>query len=260
MQVAWYLCMPVKTVRRVIHAVGRRRPLPGSEFSWRFVILLAGIVGVFLIALTLWHASGSATLPNLRDVSAWMAPHRRAWYALPLVVAIFTIFGLVLVPVLLMIAATGLAFGPWLGPLYAMAGSLSSASVGFAIGRTLGRRRVERIGGRRVARINLALERNGTLAVFFLRKVPAPFMVANIVIGASRVRYRDFVVGTLLGMAALVVALAGFGYQISSAVHDPTPTKLAIAAACLGLPLTVAWLVNKWVQRTHASTRADSRP
>ena len=252
--------MPVKTVRRVMHAVGRRRSLPGSEFSWRPVILLSAVVGVFLIGLALWHSGGSDTLPDLRDVSSWMAPHRRAWYALPLVVAIFTVLGLILVPVLLMIAATGLAFGPWLGPLYAMAGSLSSASVGFAIGRTLGRKRVERIGGRRVARINRALERNGTLAVFFLRKVPAPFMVANIVIGASKVRYRDFILGTVLGMLALVVALAGFGYQISSAVRDPTWTKLAIAAACLGLPLTVAWLVNKWIQRSNTPTRAGSRP
>ena len=80
-----------------------------------------------------------------------------------------------LVPVLLLIAATGIAFGPVLGPVYAMAGSLASASVGFAIGRWMGRRRVERLGGERIARISRTLKRNGTLAVFLVRKVPAPF-------------------------------------------------------------------------------------
>ena len=61
-----------------------------------------------------------------------------------------------------------------------------------------------------------ALKRNGTLAVFLVRKIPAPFTLANIVVGASTVRFRDFIVGTLLGMSAFVVALAGFGYQLTT--------------------------------------------
>ena len=47
----------------------------------------------------------------------------------------FVVLGLALVPVILLIAATGIAFGPLLGPVYAMAGCLASASTGFAIGR-----------------------------------------------------------------------------------------------------------------------------
>ena len=216
------------------------------------MLLLAGVIAVFVTALLLWQSRASPDVPDLRDITDWMAPHRNAWYALPLVATAYVVLGLVLVPVMLMIAATGVAFGPWLGPLYAMAGSLASASAGFAIGRKLGRKRVARIGGRRVARINRALERNGTLAVFFLRKIPAPFLLTNVVVGASPVRYRDFVLGTFLGMVAVVVALAGFGYQIGAAFSDPSPAKVAIAALCLATPLTVAWLINKRVQRYRA--------
>ena len=50
---------------------------------------------------------------NLDQVIAWLAPYRHVWYALPLVVAIYIALGLALVPVLLLIAATGIAFGPW---------------------------------------------------------------------------------------------------------------------------------------------------
>ena len=49
-------------------------------------------------------------------------------------------------PVVLLIAATGVVFGPILGPLYAMAGCLASGSLGFAIGRWLGQQGVERLG------------------------------------------------------------------------------------------------------------------
>src|SRR5687768_689547 len=93
----------------------------------------------------------STTSLTAAEVSAWIAPHRHAWYALPMTMAGFVV--LCLVPVLLLIAATGVAFGPWLGPLYAMAGCLASASFGFALGRWLGRRRIERWGGRRVRQI-----------------------------------------------------------------------------------------------------------
>ena len=64
---------------------------------------------------------------DLQDVSAWLEPYRHAWYALPIVMLVF--IALAMVPVVLLIAATGVVFGPILGPLYAMAGCLASASV-----------------------------------------------------------------------------------------------------------------------------------
>jgi uncharacterized membrane protein YdjX (TVP38/TMEM64 family) len=152
---------------------------------------------------------------------------------------------LAVLPVVLLIAATGIAFGPVLGPIYAMAGCLASASIGFALGRWMGVRRVERLGGERIKRLNETLKRNGTLAVFFARKVPAPFALTNIVVGASTVAYRDFLVGTFLGMCAFVIALAGFGYQLTRALDHPSPSTIAGAALFVGIPLSVAWVVNR---------------
>jgi len=186
---------------------------------------------------------------QLQDVSAWLEPYRDAWYALPIVMLVF--IGLAMVPVVLLIAATGVVFGPILGPLYAMAGCLSSGSVGFALGRWMGRRRVERLGGERVARVSRALQRNGTLAVFLVRKVPAPFTLSNIVVGASSVAYRDFIIGTVLGMGALVVALAGFGYQLTQALLDPSPETVIGAVLIVSVPLTLAWFINRTLRRAR---------
>ena len=183
------------------------------------------------------------------EISVWMEPHRHAWYALPIVILAFIAFGLA--PVLLLITLTGIAFGPVLGPIYAMAGCLASASIGFGIGRWLGPDRVARLGGERVTTVTRALRRNGTLAVFFVRKVPAPFILANIVIGASTVRYRDFLLGTVLGMAAIVIALAGFGYQFTQALRNPSPATALTAAAFVGVPLTLAWFINGALRRAR---------
>ena len=211
----------------------------------RFAVVLVVVAG--LIAACEWTPIGATV--NLRQVSDWFAPHRYAWYALPVVVCAYVALGLALVPVLLLVAATGIAFGPWLGPIYAMAGCMASASTGFAIGRRVGFKRIERIGGPRVTRIGRALERNGTLAIFLLRKVPAPFLLANIVAGASKVRYRDFVAGTLLGMGAFVVALAGFGYQATNAFRNPSPLTVMGAALMIGVPLFLAWFINRQLGR-----------
>ena len=84
---------------------------------------------------------------NLHDLSAWLEPHRHAWYALPMVMFVFV--ALALVPVVLLIAATGLAFGPSSGRSMRWPDAWRAASVGFAIGRWMGRRRVEQLGGER---------------------------------------------------------------------------------------------------------------
>jgi uncharacterized membrane protein YdjX (TVP38/TMEM64 family) len=207
--------------------------------SW-FRVALVLIVCGFIAALWSWLPT---TEWDIDAISAWMAPHRHVWYALPLVVLAF--IGLTPVPVMLLIAATGIAFGPVLGPIYAMAGCLASGSVGFAIGRWLGQRRVEALGGERVARVTRTLKRNGTLAVFFLRKIPLPFVLANIVVGASTVRFQDFLLGTLLGMGAIVIALAGFGYQLIQVLREPSPRTLAIAAVFVVVPVTLAWAINR---------------
>jgi phospholipase D1/2 len=196
-----------------------------------------------LIALS-WLAAADV---GPRELSAWLAPHRTAWYALPLVMLGFVVLGAL--PVMLLIAATGIAFGPVLGPLYAMAGCLASASTAFAVGRWVGRGRLERWGGDRVARITRTIRRNGTLAVFLIRKIPAPFTLVNMIVGASSVSYRDFVLGTTLGMGAIVVGLAGFGYHLTELWRDPSPATLGRAGIFLLIPLTAALVINHVLRR-----------
>lgn len=205
----------------------------------------ASVLIVFGLILAAWHQRTF----NPEEFAAWLGTHRYAWYALPAVMIAFIVLGLAMVPVILLIAATGVAFGPMLGPVYAMAGCLASASAGFAIGRWLGLRRVTQLGGERITRITQALRRNGTLAVFLVRKVPAPFTLINVIVGASTVRFRDFIIGTTLGMGGFVVGLAGFGYQLITALRDPSPATFAAAVLFIAVPLTLALLINRRFQR-----------
>ena len=213
------------------------------------------LIGASLVAVWRWHP-GTA---HVQSFAAWFSTHRHEWYALPIVMSTFIALGLIMVPVMLLIAATGIAFGPFLGPVYAMAGCLASGSVGFVIGRLIGLQRVHDVGGQKIARVTGALKRNGTLAVFIARKVPAPFTLINIVIGASTVRYGDFIIGTLLGMGASVIGVAGFGYQLREALRDPAPAALAKAAMFVAIPLMLALLINHSLQRLRTASPERSR-
>jgi uncharacterized membrane protein YdjX (TVP38/TMEM64 family) len=210
-----------------------------NRIGWSRV---AAVVIVCGLVAAVWNSFPTFEW-DLDAISAWMAPNRHVWYALPIVMLAYIALGLV--PVVLLIAATGIAFGPVLGPIYAMAGCLASGSVGFAIGRWLGQHRVEQMGGERVQRVTRTLRRNGTIAVFFLRKIPLPFTLANIIVGASTVSYRDFVLGTALGMLGLVIGLAGFGYQLTMVFRSPSPATILAAVLIVSIPLTAAWLINR---------------
>jgi phospholipase D1/2 len=124
----------------------------------------------------------------------------------------FLFGGFLMIPVTLLIAAVGVAFGPLLGFTYAALGAYSSAAVGFLIGRTLGREPVRRLAGPRLNRISRRLARSGIVAVTLLRLLPiAPFTLVNVVAGAMQLRFRDFFAGTVLGMLPGIVMMTLLG-------------------------------------------------
>jgi uncharacterized membrane protein YdjX (TVP38/TMEM64 family) len=209
----------------------------------------AAVLGVCALVVA-WRGFAEMAV-GIDEHAARLSAYRHSWYALPAVVLAFVALGLAMVPVVMLITATGIVFGPLLGPLYAMAGCLASASTGFAIGRWMGLRRTRPLRSERMTRVMRVMKRDGTLAVFLARKIPAPFTLVNIVIGASMVRFRDFIVGTVLGMGAFVVGLAGFGYTLADAWRNPSPRALVGVAAFVAVPLTLAVLINRAFVRTR---------
>jgi uncharacterized membrane protein YdjX (TVP38/TMEM64 family) len=187
------------------------------------------------------------------ELSTRLSNDRYAWWAPALVVLGFVAFSIV--PVMLLVSLTGIVFGPVLGPLYAMTGCLASASTAFAIGRWIGPRHVDGWGGERTTRLLGLLRRNGTLGVFLIRKIPMPFVLVNVMLGASRVGYREFLIGSALGMAAMVVGLAGFGYQLAETWRDPSMESVFRSLLVLCVPLSLAWIINRLLRARSGDAR-----
>jgi uncharacterized membrane protein YdjX (TVP38/TMEM64 family) len=159
--------------------------------------------------------------------------------ATPLLVLLgYVAAGLLVVPVTLLIAATGLVFGPVLGVVYALTGALASGLVTYAIGRKLGRATVRRLAGPRLNTISRKLAQRGLVAVILVRIVPvAPYSIVNLVAGASHIRLGDFLLGTLIGLLPGVLGTVVFVDRIVATVRNPgfvTFATLAIIAGLLG--------------------------
>lgn len=157
------------------------------------------------------------------------------------VVASYVVGGALVVPVMLLIAVTGIVFGPLRGTAYALAGTLLSAAVTYGIGRWLGSRTVERLVGDRINGLSRRIAQRGIVAITVIRLLPvAPFTVVNIVAGASKIRFRDYLLGTFLGMAPGIAMTVTFVHHLAEAIRNPSLGTVAVLGAVVTLLIGIA--------------------
>jgi uncharacterized membrane protein YdjX (TVP38/TMEM64 family) len=124
-----------------------------------------------------------------------------------------------------------LAFDLLPGAGLAMLGLAINALTGYAIGQRLKRDTVRRLAGRRLNRISRRLARKGLLALVALRVLPVtPFAVVGLVAGASRVRWSDYALGTLLGILPVTAVVALLVDRLEAAVRQPDGVTVSVAA------------------------------
>ncbi|MBY0430249.1 MAG: VTT domain-containing protein, partial [Rhodospirillales bacterium] len=151
--------------------------------------------------------------------------------------AAFLAGGLLMLPIFPLIVLAAALFGLWAGLGYALLGCLASGCFLFILGRALGRDAVRLIAGRRTNRISRALARHGIIAVIILRLVPVTsFTVTNLMLGASRIPFGSYVLGTVIGMAPPALGLALFGDRLAAVLYHPDWLNTGmLAAVAMGL-------------------------
>jgi uncharacterized membrane protein YdjX (TVP38/TMEM64 family) len=178
---------------------------------------------------------------------------RQPW-AGALVVAVFVAGGLVAFPVVILIAATAAAFGPWFGFLYATMGVLASALATYALGAQFGQRALRNVMGPRLDRIRTMIVRRGVLAVAAIRVVPlAPFTFVNLAAGASAIKLVDYVAGTLLGMLPGLIVMSALGHRVVAIVSDPSLSEVLLLACAV-----VTWILVSLAVQAMVSKKWDS--
>lgn len=218
------------------------------------------VIGIVSIAVALfglamaWSYTSLGDFANAGRISTLLSAYSQSIWGPAFAIAAFVVGGLVVFPVLVLIAATAAALGPWLGFVTALAGVLLSAFVLFVIGRAVGRERLQQLLGRRAARIQERVVGKGILAVVVIRMIPiAPFSVVNVVAGASTLPLRDFLVGTLLGMTPGILAMAVLGAQIADLARNASWSNILLltlaflgwVGVCAAAQFVATWLAGR---------------
>ena len=154
-------------------------------------------------------------------------------------VALFLLIGLFLLPgATLLSVFSGAVFGLPLGPLLVSLGSTLGAVLGFYVARYIFKDWVEERFGDRLHPIQEGLLKNDIHYMLFLRLVPlTPFFLVNIAMGASRVSWKVFMIGTLLGKLPAIWIYANAGSNLANlrSLSDITSPRVMVALTLLCL-------------------------
>jgi len=132
--------------------------------------------------------------------------------------------------------SAGLIFGHFWGAVIILVSAVIGTSAAFFIARLVERTFLDQLLQGKWKNFSDKLEKNGFLTILFLRLIPiVPFEVLNYLSGLSRISYKDFILGTFLGMIPGAVATAYLGGTLGdiNSLGDLFSPKILIAAGLL---------------------------
>lgn len=238
------------------------RPVDSVEMSRKLVpideskspkkqIVIAACVLLAVITLTaLWKwtpLNEFLTPENLKQLISTLNDNP---FTPVIVITVFAIAGLIAIPLTLLVVTVAISFGAWPGSLYAILGSMLSALLGYMVGEWLGRSSVSKMAGSKLNRLSKRLANHGVMAIITVRIIPvAPFTVINLVAGASHIKLKDFIWGTLIGMLPGILAITVFANSLLRVVKHPEPIEIVIFVVVVLVIGALMYGVKKWLNR-----------
>ena len=161
----------------------------GRATRWALAV---GAVVALIWAISTWAGVWIAAFIGWVDGFGALAP--------VVFIAGFALGTTALVPASIFTMAAGVLFGVFRGTIYAFLGASLGAMLSFLISRYVARRTVKRrlSADVRYTRIDRAIRSHGFKVVFLLRLSPVfPFAIINYALGLSRVRFVDYLAGSV---------------------------------------------------------------
>lgn len=212
----------------------------------RTMIKGVGLLITVLLLGVMWHFLQRFDLlsqARLSELIGYVRQWRTAPWMFAAVMAVYASALLVMFPLSLLVVVTGLLFGPAWGVAYATLGTLTSSVVSYWVGYWLGREALMRYGGRHLRGLSGYLSERGIRTMTVINLLPlAPFTLTNMLAGAFHLKFRDYMVGSTLGIVPGLAAVILLGSQLGALFTAASTKELVLAAA--GLAAGVGLLVG----------------
>ncbi|GHC17305.1 TVP38/TMEM64 family protein [Aidingimonas halophila] len=183
---------------------------------------------------------------------------RHASWAILVIMAIYASASLIMFPLSILVAATGLLFGPLWGFLYALGGTLSASIVTYWVGRRLGREALLRYGGQHLHGASRYFAKRGIRTMTIVNLLPlAPFTLTNMMAGAFHLRFFDYLIGSIVGIIPGLVGITLLGSQAGELATAEDRGEFIWAMAGLVAGLALLYTVKRYAtyrQRRRKST------
>ena len=164
-----------------------------------------------------------------------------AWAPFAFVGAYIAVVVLML-PAFLLTMVAGAVFGMVKGSALVMTGAVLGGTTAFLLGRYVAREQVATRVAKspKLAAIDRVVGEDGLRLVFLLRLSPAvPFVLTNYALGVTRVKLRDFVLGTF-GLTPIVLVYAAFGSASGAGPRPDGSSPISGKILVAGVIVTVA--------------------
>ncbi|HEY9188276.1 MAG TPA: TVP38/TMEM64 family protein [Ignavibacteria bacterium] len=123
----------------------------------------------------------------------------------------------VIFPYTIMAVIGGKIFGPFIGIILSLIGVFLSSSTAFLISRHLGISFIEKRLKGQLCGLEQRIERNGfKIVILFRLSMLLPFDIVSFTAGLTKIKYRKFILGTVLGVIPEVVTLNVLGSNIGN--------------------------------------------
>lgn len=233
---------------------------PRAVHRRRLWLRLASALMALVALAGVWRYTPLAGLITAEQMTDWAHRFAGSPWAPGAVMLAYTPAVLTLFPRPLLTLFSVVAFGPWLGFLYAMAGIVLAAFLSYVAGMRLDRGTVRRLAGPKLNHMIEQLRQRGLIAMTALRLVPlAPFVVEGVVAGAIRMRLRDFMLGTAIGVLPGTLAATVFGHQLEHALRDPREVNLWLLALVVVLLAAGTLAVRRWLSTAATHEQVPAR-
>lgn len=163
------------------------------------------LVAVYLLnRMEVFNNYGSGDIKTLLDSLGFFAPI--------VYIILFTFVPLTFFPDSVLAIAGGMAFGLVKGSLLTIIGALCGGSLAFFITRYLGQDVIKTIIKKDISILGKHTKEKGFLVVLILRLIPlVPFDVISYSAGLSEIKYKDFLLATLIGIIPGVAVFSNIG-------------------------------------------------
>lgn len=216
--------------------------------AWRAVIMSAASVVVVLALLIVGRFYYGEEIERFIDGTLGQA--NRGHWGLLATILVFTLTAYVGAPQIVLIMACVVAFGPVVGFWNAWIATIVSGAATYFTGRLTSAQTQKRFGGATGGRFTRFMGKNTLLASFFVRFVPTgPFIVANMVFGATRANFWAYIVGLAVGVLPKTLLVAFAGDSILDALQGEFLAAAAMAGLAIIVWVVIALIVRRLVRR-----------